>query len=423
MFVSKSVVSWLQKYLKICPKIDSSGNQSAQIRMSTNKSLKRKASENVRDDEVLKNPVLVAEQEIARSTLHGYQLDKETVGKNMDCIADMQKTVKIGVLQCDYHYKPMRGDVADRSTYGRYNVEFVKVEGWTFEAAQAGLSGENKQDWPSSEFLYTGCLEGLSDEKKKEKLKNQEYWRTNWKNHGPGFDARQGYVRQMQKGKSEDSLFDVKDYERGDVRMYPGNVVKDNFRKAIKQLTDMGVHAITADVGYSMQFQDEACQMTHLPVGLSSLQQLSVIVALYGKEAMHNANQKILVLTVDAIPFNKNITSLLPSDVDGDLVEVFGLQHTSFGEWIETGKSFEQICSPKRIPADKCSENGGANVKDAMADILLEVKKKIKEMGNKGTKVVCILSECTELPPYSNALRCATVENNSQNLIRKYNIY
>lgn len=349
-----------------------------------------------------KNPVVLAEQEVARKTLCGYQLGEESVRTNMEYIADMQDSAKIGVLQCDYHYQPTRGDVAERSTYGRYNVEFVKVEGWTFEAAQAGLGGDNKQDWPSSEFLYEAFLEGLSDEEKEKKVKSEHYWRANWDNKGPGFKIRQGYVQKKEMGKGDNSLFDQGDYENGDVRMYPGNVVEENFRKAIEQLKAMGVHAITADVGYAMQFQEVACRMTDLPVALSSLQQLSIIIALYGKEVMQKANQKILVLTVDAISFNKNKSSMLPSNVPGDLVEVLGLQDTNFGKWVKDGMSFQRT---KSMDTGSCGGTETANVEDAMVGILFEVKKKIQAMQQEKLEVISIVSECTELPPYSNALR------------------
>lgn len=283
---------------------------------------------------------------------------------------------RVGILKVDYSYEATRGDVDSEKTFPLMDTVPQTVESWTFEAAQRGVVDGV---WPAAEFRLVKA-DGSAD----------AYWQKNW-------DAVSGRSCYYQvKHKLEDGYFDKADYKKGQVMRYPSKIANRFMKRAVKYMEQQSATAIAADVGFSMQFQDYIAPMTAAPVGLSSLIQLSWIMNMHGKKDMLDRNQVIMVLTANGTSFNNGIQGLLPSDVPNQVVYVVGLEDTNFGQWVGEGASFVRF--------DKDDEDV-ATVEESMLGICEKVSDEMEALEKKGSEVVAILSECTELPAYTNILR------------------
>uniref|UniRef100_A0A6S9F8I0 Uncharacterized protein n=1 Tax=Heterosigma akashiwo TaxID=2829 RepID=A0A6S9F8I0_HETAK len=311
--------------------------------------------------------------------------DTENAEERAKAIADAQELesrTKHGVLRCDYEFNPTRGDIGnpDSFTSGARPV-IIKVEGWTFEAAQRGLGP--KSQYPASEFRL------------KDKDGNPDpYWTKLWE----AIPQRSGYrqVTSKSSGRMHDQgYFAPEDYSKGVVMRYDPAAVEEKMRTAVKKLTDAGVCGITADVGYSQQFQQSVSDMTSVPVMLSSLQQLSLIAHMYNFRTQSN---KVLVLTANSSTFDPK--AMIPGEMPSEAVEIMGLQDLLFGKWVAGGNSFTRLA--------KDAYDAGASVQAAVEELSTAVqarKAQLEGEGGGGGRVVALVLECTELPQYANALR------------------
>ena len=108
---------------------------------------------------------------------------QDRVRKAIQGISELKQKTKYGILRCDYEYTPTRGDAGDPGTLtydGSPEPIILKVEGWTFEAAQRGVSASGA--YPASEFRLTKA-DGTVD----------AYWTKLWE----AYDKRDGYVQGM----------------------------------------------------------------------------------------------------------------------------------------------------------------------------------------------------------------------------------
>lgn len=65
----------------------------------------------------------------------------DRIKKAVDNAKELKQKTKCGILRCDYEYIPTRGDPGEPTTLtydGSPEPVIIKVEGWTFEAAQRG---------------------------------------------------------------------------------------------------------------------------------------------------------------------------------------------------------------------------------------------------------------------------------------------
>lgn len=283
---------------------------------------------------------------------------------------------KLGLLMVDYNYRPTRGDADSPATFPLLHVEREVVEGWTFEASQRGIVNGL---WPASEIRLRKA-DGSPD----------EVGMKNWAEV-----PNRSWYYQVDK-KLQDGYYDKEDYGKGTVMRYPSLVGHWKMVRAVRELERKGVTALAADSGFSMQFQGAVAEMTDVPVGLSSLMQLPWIVNTRGRQEMLKQKQKILLLTANGESFKKDMESILPAGVERALVHVVGLENTEFGKWVARGASFRRFIS-KAL--------GDASVQAAMVGICTEVEKHIEELQKRKCRPVAILSECTELPSYTNILR------------------
>jgi len=157
--------------------------------------------------------------------------------------------------------------------------------------------------------------------------------------------------------------------------------VEDEFIEGIRYLERKGVSGLTGDCGFMMFFQKLARQHTKRPVFMSSLAQLPAITCAYSRHeliAIFTANGRSLLPMRDLIrdecgvdPEEKRFVIVGCEDVPG----------------------FEAV-----------AEGGKVDVKKVTPGIVAKAKDTIK----RHPTLRAILFECTEMPPYSDAVREAT---------------
>jgi len=296
----------------------------------------------------------------------------------------LTSSTKYGVLRCDYEYIPTRGDPGEVSSFAN-GAEIRKVEGWTFEAVQRGISSYGT--YSASEFRLTKA-DGTTD----------AYWTKLWEAFpdGNGSSAkRTGYHRvskKIQGDKYVEGYFDDDDYINGQVYRYDPEVIEQKMKETVEELERHQVCGISADVGYSQAFQDNVKQMTSLPVILSSLQQLSLVAPMF--DVRPENRNRIVVMTASSVTFDSS--SLIPSNVNKDCIHLVGLENSVFGKWVAGGNSFSRF---------KADAFDSASVEEALESVCDECEKVMESVKSDGGRVVCIVQECAELPVYSNALR------------------
>lgn len=163
-----------------------------------------------------------------------------------------------------------------------------------------------------------------------------------------------------------------------------GNIthkVKNNIINSVKWFNLKHVSAITGDCGFMINIQNIVREHTRLPVLMSSLVQLPTLVQSYGNK------EKILVLTANGkslLDMKGLIYDLCNSDIENEQIVIFGCENI---------KGFDAVAKGEKV-----------NTQIVEKDLV----EQIKWLLTFNSEIVCILSECTELPPYSDALRKST---------------
>jgi len=156
--------------------------------------------------------------------------------------------------------------------------------------------------------------------------------------------------------------------------------VEEEFVAAITYLDEQGVSAITGDCGFMLWFQDLAGKHTHLPIAMSSICSLpAVTVALseHGKIAIFTASGQSLE------PMHDLIKDLCGIETNEDKFVIVGCEDV---------EGFDPIFVGGKLDLEK-----------ATAGIVEKALKVIHDHPIRG-----ILMECTQLPPFSDAVRAAT---------------
>jgi len=157
--------------------------------------------------------------------------------------------------------------------------------------------------------------------------------------------------------------------------------VERNFAEAIKYLELKGASAITGDCGFMMAFQVLARKIATKPVFMSSLVQCPIIAAAFDPKDM------ILILTANGKSLKPQKDILLNScgfDVEEDRFIIEGCQDVP---------GFDAVAKGEAVPVDV--------VQPGIVKLTLGILKR-------NPRIAGILLECTELPPYSDALRAHT---------------
>jgi len=157
--------------------------------------------------------------------------------------------------------------------------------------------------------------------------------------------------------------------------------VKAEFIEAVKFLDEKGVSGITGDCGFMMWFQALAREHTKKPVFMSSLAHLPAITAAFSskeKIAIFTANSTTLQPMAGLIKDECNI------DTQKDRLVIVGCEDVA---------GFEAVAAGDKV--------------DVVAVLPGMVEKALKLIKD-DPSIKVLLLECTELPPYSDALRAAT---------------
>jgi hypothetical protein len=150
------------------------------------------------------------------------------------------------------------------------------------------------------------------------------------------------------------------------------NEVKTRLIDAVKWLDFKGVSGITGDCGFMIHIQNLVRELTTKPVFMSALLQLPLLIKSYGE------NEKIAILTANGQSLNlmkELIYELCNIDISSIRLVLVGCEDVALGEKVNT-----KMVEPNIV-------------------------KKVQEISNKDDKIKCFLMECTELPPYSDAVR------------------
>lgn len=156
--------------------------------------------------------------------------------------------------------------------------------------------------------------------------------------------------------------------------------VEQEFIKAIEDLDKQGVSVITGDCGFMLWFQNLAGQFTDLPVSMSSLCVLPAITASvwnHGKIAIFTANKESLE------PMHDLIKSICGVETHEDKYVLVGCEDVPGFDPIFVGEELNLPLAEKGIVA--------------------KAMQVIREHPIRG-----FLFECTQLPPFSDAVRAAT---------------
>mmetsp|Transcript_31368 Transcript_31368/g.68691 ORF Transcript_31368/g.68691 Transcript_31368/m.68691 type:complete len:439 (+) Transcript_31368:71-1387(+) len=157
--------------------------------------------------------------------------------------------------------------------------------------------------------------------------------------------------------------------------------VEREFADAIEWLCARGVNGITGDCGFMMYFQQFARGITSKPVFMSSLAQLPAITCAFNK------NEMIAILTANdetLMPMSDLIKEECGVDPEENRFLIVGCQDVPGFEAVAYGEKVDTVKVQPGVVA-KC-----VNL--------------LREYPN----IRAFLMECTELPPYSDAVRAAT---------------
>lgn len=134
-----------------------------------------------------------------------------------------------------------------------------------------------------------------------------------------------------------------------------------------------------------MKFQNIARRATHKPVIMSSLCALPSIVCAYAK------HERIAIFTANKAslqPMHKLLWDEYGVDPEDQRFVIVGCQDVP---------GFEAVALGERVDVEKCRPHIVKLAEDTMA-----------EHAETSTPIRAIVFECTELPPYSDAVRAAT---------------
>ncbi|MEM8551512.1 MAG: hypothetical protein AAGF45_03970 [Pseudomonadota bacterium] len=157
--------------------------------------------------------------------------------------------------------------------------------------------------------------------------------------------------------------------------------VKNACIDSLRFLDSFNVNAITGDCGFMINIQDTIRSNTHRPVFLSALIQLPTIINSIGIDdeiAVYTANGRSL------------------ETIESQLDTLCGLREHSHRLKIvgcESVPGFDAVAAGKKVDEKKV----GAGLLELTSNVI-----------RNNPNIKCILLECTELPPYANAIRYIT---------------
>lgn len=160
-----------------------------------------------------------------------------------------------------------------------------------------------------------------------------------------------------------------------------GNIsdtVKKSITKAVKWLECKEVSGITGDCGFMIHIQKIVRDLTSLPVFMSALIQLPLLIKSYGE------NEKIAILTANGESLHamkELIYELCNVEISSERLIIVGCEDVD---------GFEAVALGEKVDTKIVEPN---------------IVKKVNQLLENNQSIKCFLMECTELPPYSDAVR------------------
>ena len=159
--------------------------------------------------------------------------------------------------------------------------------------------------------------------------------------------------------------------------------IKERFKESIKWLVkEKNVNGITGDCGFMMNFQSIARKITKIPIFMSSLCQLPAVTCAYAEK------EQIIIMTANGKslePMRDLIRDECGVDTQDKRYNIVGCEDVPhFGEAVANG---DKVNTKKATPG---------------------IVKKAVDALKKYPQSRAFLLECTELPPYSDAIRFHT---------------
>jgi len=157
--------------------------------------------------------------------------------------------------------------------------------------------------------------------------------------------------------------------------------VEKRFVEAIHFLEAQGVCGITGDCGFMMYFQKLARQNTKLPVFMSSLAHLPAVTCGFAK------NELVAILTANG----KSLESMKPLIKHECGVDADETRYVIVG--CEDVPGFEAVALGQKVEVEKVTPG---------------IIHKVQQVMKKHPQIRAFCLECTELPPYADAIRAAS---------------
>ena len=158
--------------------------------------------------------------------------------------------------------------------------------------------------------------------------------------------------------------------------------VQERFRESIQWLLEeKKVCGITGDCGFMMYYQQLARDITHIPIFMSALCQLPAVTCAY------SSSEQIIILTANSEslePMRNLIRDECGVDTRNQRYHIVGCEDV---------EGFEAVAFGEKVDTKK--------VEPGIVDKAVEAVEKYPESR-------AFVLECTELPPYSDAIRCKT---------------
>ena len=158
--------------------------------------------------------------------------------------------------------------------------------------------------------------------------------------------------------------------------------VQERFKESIQWLIEeKNVSGITGDCGFMMYFQEIAREITHIPIFMSALCQLPAVTFAF------SSKEQIIIMTANSQtlePMRDLIRDECGVDTQEQRYHIIGCEDV---------EGFEAVAFGEKVDTKK--------VEPGIVQKALEAIEQYPESR-------AFLLECTELPPYSDAIRCKT---------------
>jgi hypothetical protein len=155
----------------------------------------------------------------------------------------------------------------------------------------------------------------------------------------------------------------------------------DHFLGTGRWLVDLGARAITTCCGFLAIFQRELASALPVPVATSSLLQIPLVLQLL------QPDQQVAVLTIDRAALTKaHFDGVGVTGAVRERVQVIGLEHT------------------EHLYPVIMKEDGPLEVERARTEVVRTCEQAVTD----SPEIAAFVLECTNLPPYAQAIREAT---------------